>query len=506
MNSQLFDVINTFFQLKVLIIGDAMLDTYIKGETERLCREAPVPVVIVQEREDVPGGAANTAVNTHTLGGQVFFLSVIGDDVEGKTLIKSLEEQGVSPKNILVRPDRQTLAKQRVIAASQMMVRYDQGSTGPIDPEIEEALIARIKTLFPKVDAVILSDYDYGILTPRVIQVLEELQADDPHIIVADSKRLEKYRGLNLTAVKPNYSEALNLLKMEDINKPHERISQIIANGEAILDHTGAHIAAVTIDQDGALIFERGREHYRTYAQPNPQSRAAGAGDTFVCAFTLALAAGAATPAAAEIASVASSIVVEKLGTSTCTWEELKSCLYGDDKVINDVFYLAARVSTYRREGKKIVFTNGCFDILHRGHITYLNQAKSLGDILVVGVNSDNSVRRLKGHDRPINSLEDRSLVLAALSCVDHIIPFDSDTPKDLIRSVKPDVFVKGGDYTRENLPEASLVESLGGRVEILPYIQDQSTTGTIERIQKLMEEKTVQPKTKEVSKRYEKS
>ncbi|HEX2979016.1 MAG TPA: D-glycero-beta-D-manno-heptose 1-phosphate adenylyltransferase [Anaerolineaceae bacterium] len=488
-NNNLLRILSSFSGLRVLVVGEAMLDSYIKGTTDHLCREAPVPVVVVKENEDVPGGAANTAVNVHHLGGQVDFLSVVGDDYEGKVLLGMLERHGITTQHVLVQPDRATLAKKRIIASTQMMVRYDQGTTTPIDSASEQRLIEIMTELFPISDAVIISDYAYGIITPGIVHTLTDLQKKNPHIIVADSKELSTYNGLHLTAVKPNYSEALRLLQLERVTTP-ERIDQINQHGEAILEKTNAQIAAITLDEDGAIVFERDRPFYRTYAKAAPHTRAAGAGDTFVSAFTLALAAGADTPAAAEIASAAASIVVQKPGTSICSWEELRDSFYGDEKIISDVFYLAARVATYRRQGKKIVFTNGCFDILHRGHITYLNQAKSYGDILILGLNSDRSVRRLKGKGRPINTLEDRSQILAAMSCVDHIIPFDADTPHDLIRIVQPDIFVKGGDYTLETLPEASLVLSLGGQVQLLPYVEDRSTTGMIERIRKIYSEK----------------
>jgi D-beta-D-heptose 7-phosphate kinase / D-beta-D-heptose 1-phosphate adenosyltransferase len=245
-------------------------------------------------------------------------------------------------------------------------------------------------------------------------------------------------------------------------------------------------LSQLHLDTEGAIIFEEGRSPYRTYANPVPHSYAAGAGDTFVSALALALGAGAHTPAAAEIASAASSIVVCKEGTASCSSEELIEHFSTEEKFVNDAFQLTARIAYYRRNGLRVVFTNGCFDILHRGHISYLNKAKEFGDILIVGLNSDNGVRRLKGPDRPINSLEDRGQVLSALSCVDHIIPFDEDTPAELIKVIEPDVFVKGGDYTRETLPEAPLVEKQGGEVVLLPYISDRSTTGIIEKIQKL--------------------
>jgi D-beta-D-heptose 7-phosphate kinase/D-beta-D-heptose 1-phosphate adenosyltransferase len=237
----------------------------------------------------------------------------------------------------------------------------------------------------------------------------------------------------------------------------------------------------VTLDCEGALVFERGRPAYRTYTQP-ARSCVAGAGDTFVAGLALGLAAGASTAAAAELASGAA-VVVGKDGTAICSAQELREYVSAEDEYYGDLDRLKARVEFYREQGRKIVFTNGCFDILHRGHITYLNRAKALGDVLVVGVNSDESIRRLKGPSRPINSLEDRVQVLAALSCVDHLVAFGEDTPCNLIRALRPRVFVKGGDYTRERLPEAPLVEELGGVVQILPYLQDRSTTGIIERI-----------------------
>lgn len=489
MNNNVFQLIDSFNRLKILVIGEAMLDTYLKGTSDRLCREAPVPVVEVEEREDVPGGAANTAVNIRSLGGEVTFLSVIGEDVEGTILLKALEDRGVLTESVLVDPKRKTLAKQRIVADSQMMVRFDQGSTETLETESEEKLIESLRQAFPQADAIIISDYDYGILTPKVVETLEELQKEYPHIIIADSKRLAQYSRLNLTAVKPNYREAIELLHLHKSESLPDRVEQMVAHGEEILDLTNTQIAAITLDEDGALVFERNRTLYRTYARRSPNNRAAGAGDTFVSALTLALAAGAQTSTAAEIASAASTLVVEKPGTSSCYAEELKGQLYGDEKFISDVFLMAARVATFRRQGRRIVFTNGCFDILHSGHVAYLNQAKSHGDILIVGINSDESVRRLKGANRPINSLHDRAQVLSALSSVDLIVPFGADTPKDLIRAIQPDVYVKGGDYTLETLPEAPIVEELGGQVVILQYVEDRSTSGMIERIRKLYEQ-----------------
>lgn len=482
MSSNLFVLMDSFKDLKVLVIGEAMLDRYLKGSSTRLSQEAPVQVVSIGEKEDLPGGAANTAANLRSLGAQPIFLSVIGDDEEGKMLRSALQKYDISGENILCSSQRQTLAKQRVLANGQMMIRFDQGSTDPLDCESEARLIERIQALAPLVDAVMVSDYNYGILTSNVLKALAELQKKNTRILVVDAKQYKPYRALRVTAVKPNYNEACALLNLER-KEGEERVLQVSQFGPKILEMASAQIAAITLDQDGAIIFERGQPPYRIYARPAEHNRVAGAGDTFMSALALALAAGAPATTAAEIASAASAIVVQKPGTSTCYIEELKSYYGGDSKYITDTFHMAARVAAYRREGRRIVFTNGCFDILHSGHIQYLNQAKAAGDVLIVGINSDNGVQRLKGPGRPINSLEDRAQVLSALSCIDHIIPFDEEVPFNLIRLIQPDVFVKGGDYTRRTLPEADLVEELGGRVAILPYIQDHSTTGIIERI-----------------------
>jgi D-beta-D-heptose 7-phosphate kinase/D-beta-D-heptose 1-phosphate adenosyltransferase len=491
-NSDLLNTIDAFAGQKILVLGEAMLDSYLQGTSERLCQEAPVPVVDIHESVYVPGGAANTAVNVRSLGAQVAFLSVIGKDDAGAKLVSALKECRVSGEYILSTPERQTLAKQRILAGSQIVVRFDQGSTSPMPADVETKFIERLNVLFPECDALLISDYNYGIITPRVLDALQKLQKKTQRLIVVDSKRLQAFRKLKVMAIKPNYHEALRLLGLEKIQDDADRIEQIAQKGTEALDLTGAQIAAITLDQDGALIFHRGDERpYRTYAKPEPNSRAAGAGDTFISALAVSLAAGASVEQTAEMASAAASIVVSKSGTAACSAEELKDYFFTSEKFVGDVFQLALQVAYYRRKGRKIVFTNGCFDILHRGHITYLNRAKALGDILIVGLNSDKSIRSLKGPDRPINALEDRAQVLAALSCVDHIVSFDSKTPHELIRMVKPDVFVKGGDYTLATLPEAALVDELGGRVEILPYLEDYSTTGVIKKINQISGGKT---------------
>ncbi|HWE39405.1 MAG TPA: D-glycero-beta-D-manno-heptose 1-phosphate adenylyltransferase [Isosphaeraceae bacterium] len=475
--------IDAFAGLEVTVIGEAMLDTYLEGTSGRLCREAPVPIVALSGRRDAPGGAANTAANARALGAKVRLISVVGDDPEGAVLRRLLADRGVIVDELLADPGRTTLAKNRVVAGSQLLVRFDQGSTGPIGPEAEEHILRRLAEAVPRSDAVIISDYGYGILTPRVVAALASLQAEAPRVMVADSKDLAAYRAVGLSAVKPNFGEAAPLLGLDPDEVAGPRAERVALHGARLLEATGARIAAVTLDTEGALVFERGRPPYRTFARPAPHARAAGAGDTFLAAMALGLAAGADAPAAAELASAAAAVVVGRDGTAACNADDLRDRLDLDRAPRDDRARLADFLDDCRRLGRRIVFTNGCFDILHRGHVTYLNRARALGDVLVVGVNSDAGIRRLKGPGRPINTLEDRVQVLEALSCVDFVVPFDDDVPFELIRAVRPDVFVKGGDYTRERLPEAGLVERLGGVVEILPLVADRSTTNLIERI-----------------------
>jgi D-beta-D-heptose 7-phosphate kinase/D-beta-D-heptose 1-phosphate adenosyltransferase len=469
-------------RLRVLVIGDAMLDSYFSGASQRLCQEAPVPIVDVANRLDMPGGAGNCAANVAALGAKVTLLAVAGADCEGELLRERLQACGVPTDDVLLDPERQTLFKARVLCDHHLVVRFDQGTKTPLREPMERQVLARLTALFDAVDLVIVSDYSYGVLTPAVIERLAQLQRKTPKTLLVDAKQLPLYRHVGMTACKPNYHETLKLLGLVRC-EGKRRSEALLPEGERVLAHTGAQLVAVTLDREGALFFERGRAPLRTYAQGAPQTQAAGAGDTFLCALGLALAAGADTAVASECASAAAAVAVAKPHTALCSWQELLPRLAGEHGPSAELSRLLPLLASYRRDQKQIVLTNGCFDLLHRGHIAYLEQAKRLGDVLIVGVNTDASIRRLKGPTRPINSLADRMEVLQGLSSVDHTIAFDEDTPHALIRAIRPDVFVKGGDYTRQSLPEAELVESLGGTVRLLPFVADRSTSSIISRI-----------------------
>lgn len=487
------NIIENFGNLKVLVIGDAILDTYVKGTSDRLCREAPVPVITVQEEESHCGGAANTAINVSALGAQTYFLSAVGQDDCGMTLKRLLNELHVDTKNMILSTDRKTLCKKRITVSSNILLRVDEGETQVLPSEIETDLIAKLEKLYKKADAVILSDYGYGIITDQLIKTLIRLNSRSPKPVIADAKNLDRFKNLHPMAVKPNYEETLHLLELPKVAST-ERVSQVLNNGKKLLELSGAQYVAATIDVEGSILFERNKKPYRILTTPKDNKRAIGAGDTFISAFALALCSGAGAAKAAEIASAAAAIVLQKEGTVVCNREELKAYLNEIPKYIASAEDLKKRVSELKKEGKRIVFTNGCFDILHSGHVNLIHHAKQLGDVLIVGINGDASIRRLKGKERPINGLQDRITVLAGLNDVDILTSFEEDSPVELIKVVKPDVFVKGGDYTADSIPEAPLVKSLGGEVQIISFVKNRSTTLLIEKIREKTMSKVKSP------------
>jgi D-beta-D-heptose 7-phosphate kinase/D-beta-D-heptose 1-phosphate adenosyltransferase len=476
-------LVDRFQGRNVLVIGETMLDRYLRGTTDRVCREAPVPIVAIAETEEAPGGAANVAANVAALGGHATFVSVVGDDEAGNTAVRLLQDRGVDARFVLTQSDRRTLSKQRIVAGSQMLLRLDDGSTEPVTPRIERSLIESIRGAWQEADVIVISDYGYGVLTPGVVEALAGLQSMQPRPILVDAKDILSYRTLTPAVVKPNYSEACRLLGVEVLHGASERSGQLAGLSSTLLELTGAQNAVVTLDEDGAVVLHRLEAAYTVHAPRLHHARAAGAGDSFLATLALALAAEAGAASGAEVAAWAAAIAVRTDGTAVCTRDDLCAHLATDGRQVLDREEALVLVEDARHAGRRIVFTNGCFDIVHRGHTALLHQARALGDMLIVGLNSDDSVRRLKGHGRPVNPLEDRAQVLASLSSVDYVVPFGEDTPEDLLRAFRPDVFVKGGDYTHESLPEAALVESLGGVVRILDYVEDHSTTAIIGRI-----------------------
>jgi len=380
-------------------------------------------------------------------------------------------------------PGMQTPSKQRLVCDGHVVARYDRGRPAAPAAETVERLAAHLAEVVPGADAVLVCDYGYRMLGGPLVDVLRHVCDQRPLPLIVDAHDLRPWADCSPTAVLPSRSEASRLLGPDARDVPDPRAAMVDAYGAELLTRSGAGMVVVTLDGDGAVLHRHGHRPHRTYATPVPASQTTGAGDTFAAAFTLCLAAGADPALALDVAQAAAAVAVRRTGTTLCTKHDLLRQLAGPGGPFLPAEQLARHIDDERARGKRIVFTNGCFDVLHRGHVTYLQQARALGDVLVVAVNSDSSVSRLKGPGRPVNPVEDRAAVLAALSCVDHVTVFEEDTPVRLLELIRPDLYVKGGDYTPAMLPETPVVERLGGEVRILDYVEDRSTTALIDRI-----------------------
>ena len=462
---------------RVVVVGDAVLDCWLSGPTRRLSREAPVPVVEVDVTRCAAGGAANTAVNLAALGARVSLVAVVGDDDDGVTLRRLLDEAGVDTSALIVAPGRPTAAKRRIVADDAMVARYD---TVPADGTVDGFAAVLADALDAEPDATVVCDYAVGGLDDATVSTVAA-HRDRLGVLVVDAHDLARWAPAGPDVVTPNAGEAAALLG-RSLDGP-DRVAAAEAAGGELRTRAGAATVVVTLDRDGALLLPPDLPAHRTWARPAPESRACGAGDSFTAALTLALAAGTPGPTAVELAQAAADVVVGRIGTAVCSTADLSSRVSASGESLSTAAELARLVADHRAAGRRIVFTNGCFDVVHRGHVAYLNQAKRLGDVLVVALNTDEGVARLKGPGRPVNPLADRAAVIGALSCVDHVVSFAEDTPVALLEAVRPDVYAKGGDYTAAMLTEIPVVTAHGGRVAILDYLPDRSTTAVVERI-----------------------
>lgn len=475
-------VIKRFKKNTVLVIGELIVDVYLQGCCSRISPEASVPVIDLLSKSSCLGGAANVAANLKAMGSKVLFCSVAGDDEgfnKAKELFRVFE---ISDEFLVVDPARQTLIKTRVGSTSQTMVRVDEGTVSEIDSIRETALIYQIKRAHEQCNAILIADYNKGIVSDRVLIAIEELQRKDKKFLAVDSKNLERFSFLKPDLVKPNYLETIGLLSKQVLIE--NRAKQIQNLGKELWEKTHAKLTAVSVDEDGVCFFENDSFLFHVPADVIPSPKVSGAGDTFISVCLLALVSNANINTAASLALDAATIAVQKENTAVCSYEELLANYIVSSKIFEK--NLAGLCKMYHSQGKRIVFTNGCFDVLHSGHVSYLKGAKAKGDILIVGLNNDESVRRLKGVERPINSLEHRIAVLSELNCVDYVIPFGShgqDNPIELIKKIKPDVFVKGADYEKKFMPERKILKEIGAEFVLLPLIDNQSTTTIIERI-----------------------
>lgn len=500
MKKEIGNIIENFKKLKILVIGDAILDTYVYGSTDRICREAPVPVFNAHREEYSCGGAANTAINLSTLGAETYYLTVLGKDSNSDELLNILHRNNVRTQFILHDQTRKTIAKKRVIALSNIILRLDEGTTSDISKNFENALIKKMAKINEFVDAILFSDYGFGVITDSFIESIQSKISDFKKPVLVDSKNLSRFKNIYPDAVKPNYEEALRLLNLSKITKAR-RAEQISKNSDRLFNKTNATNIAVTLDNEGVILLRKGKKPYSIHCIPRDSKNTIGAGDTFISALTLAMASKLKMETCVEIASAAAAIVVQKNGTSGCSNVQLKSYFNTVPKYISSTEDLRNTINELRKKGKKIVFTNGCFDLIHKGHISLLEKARESGDVLIVGVNDDLSVRKVKGADRPVNTLEDRITVLAGLQSIDYLISFSEESPLQLIEIVHPDVFVKGADYTETSIPEMPLLKKLGCQVRIVTSAFHISTTEIIHRINDINEDTGVKKDVKEATK-----
>ncbi len=470
-----------FGKIKVLVVGDIMLDRYILGEVERISPEAPVPVIRHAQRYERPGGAANVAMNLAGLGCQAYLAGFWGEDGEKAELAGLLEKAGVDLLGV-VTSSLPTISKTRIVGRNQQLLRLDIESQEPV-PAIEaQRLIDRAVELAGKVHAVILSDYAKGALTTALCEQVIRAARNAGIPILADPKTpdFSKYSGV--TTVCPN----LNELSVATGIAAHRTDEMLAAAQQLIVEHE-IQFLTVTMSEKGIRVLSPGGI-YHSPARAREVFDVSGAGDTVIATLAASLAGGLHIHTAVELANLAAGIVVGKVGTVPIAQHELiaaltpSSGLNSGEKVL-DMERIQLRVAEWRAAGETIVFTNGCFDLLHVGHITLLEDCKRFGSKLVLGLNTDQSVSRLKGPSRPIVGERERARVMSALAAVDAVVLFDEETPLELIRALKPNVLVKGGDYTIETVVGHEDVIATGGRVEIVPTVEGFSTTNIVKKM-----------------------
>jgi len=464
-------------QPNILVIGDLMIDHYLWGNCDRISPEAPVQVVDIFKETTVLGGGGNVVNNLRALGANVSVSGVIGDDANGDELSIMLKSIGVKTDGLIVQKGRKTSKKSRVIAVSQQILRYDKESKEDITRESEDKIILSLqKTLF-LYDAIVLSDYAKGVLTPSLCQRVIEVAHKAGKKVLVDPKGDDylKYRGAYL--LTPNKKEAS--IATGIIIDDEQTLKQALLK---LKSDCNLAISMITLSEGGIAVFDDEMRQFPTVAKEVYD--VTGAGDTVIASMAFAMSAQMDINNSCKFANLAAGVVVGKIGSATVTLDEIeeyeaslhKSSSDAHIKSFDEIVHI---VSTCRANNKKIIFTNGCFDILHVGHVKYLESAKSFGDVLIVGLNSDTSVKRLKGQSRPINEQGDRAYILAALESVDYVVLFDDDTPHELIRLIKPDILVKGGDYKDKKVIGTEFAKEL----RLVDFVDGKSTTEVIKKI-----------------------
>jgi D-beta-D-heptose 7-phosphate kinase/D-beta-D-heptose 1-phosphate adenosyltransferase len=488
---------------RIVVAGDFMLDRHVMGNADRLSPDAPVPVLTVDSIENYPGGASNVCLDLRALRCEVACLGVVGrehpqslfgrtdqEDSVGQLLRKALADAGCDVSGLVLSPDRVTTVKFNLVGLAQhrhpqKMFRVDAESKAPVPPEVGARLLQEARRLLRGADALCIEDYNKGVLTPSVCQGLIALARRAGVPVLVDPAAIGDYRRYRgATVITPNRTEAAVATgtpfgKTSEPRTLDEMARQL--QRDLRLD-----AVVLTLDKQGILLMERRRRPRLLPTQAREVYDVTGAGDMVLAMLAAAVANGADWTTATQLANVAAGLEVEKFGVVPIPLDDVLVKLLHDQSQqlgkVRTLDTLLPELAALRKAGRRVAFTNGCFDILHAGHVHYLREARRTGDLLVVGLNSDASIRRIKGSDRPVNAQPDRVMVLSELQCVDYIVVFDEDTPIKLIRAVKPDVLVKGADYTREQVVGHDVVEKHGGRVELIPLVKGRSTTGIIRK------------------------
>jgi len=487
MSTRLIELVDRLVGHTVVLVGDLMMDRYMFGNAERVSPEAPVPVLHYQNEELRLGGAANVAANLATLGAKTRVVGVVGNDDNGTHVCRMLSEIGCDTAGV-VTAKRPTTCKMRLVGSAQhrhpqQMLRMDFEDHSPVDGEDGRQLIARATAAMEGAAVVCIEDYNKGVITPEVCRAIVAAARQRGLAVIVDPARISDYgRYHGATALKLNRSEA-------------EAAAGLPAQGEAdypriaerLLERLDLEALILTLDKSGAYLATRQGERRLIQGKPRQVFDVTGAGDMVLAALATTRSAGGSWEESVAIATVAGGLEVEKFGVVPVTREEILRELMSEAHLRlgkqRPLTHLLGELQRHRAAGKRIVFTNGCFDLIHLGHVKYFQFAKAQGDLLVVGINTDQSIRRLKGDKRPIISEDDRISVLEELESIDYLVRFDEDTPMGLIDAIRPDVLVKGADYAKQQVVGWDLVESYGGRVALAPLINGRSTSGVIQRI-----------------------
>ncbi|TLT08326.1 D-glycero-beta-D-manno-heptose-7-phosphate kinase [Aliarcobacter thereius] len=471
-------MINISKKPNILVVGDLMIDHYLWGSCDRISPEAPVQVVNVKKESATLGGAGNVINNLVALGSDVEVISVIGDDSVANELKLLLDEIGVNSNNLVIEKDRKTSKKSRLMASNQQVLRYDSESVENINEESSNNILKAISKNIKSYDAIILSDYKKGVLTDSLTQNIIKIANENSIKVLADpkGKDFSKYKGAyTLTPNKKEAIEATNIDIKDD--------NSLILALKDLKQKCNLDISLITLSEQGIAIYDENLFTSPTVARE--VFDVTGAGDTVIASITFALSCGLDIKKALYFANLAAGVVVGKIGSATASLYEIyeyesslnKSSSSSHIKTFAEIEQLSLK---FHNQGKKIVFTNGCFDILHVGHVKYLQEAKSYGDVLILGLNADSSVKKLKGDSRPINNQDDRAYILASLESVDYVVVFEEETPYELIKLIRPHILVKGGDYEGKDVVGQDIADEL----KLVQFVDGKSTTNTIKRIE----------------------